>query len=445
MNGINIASSKKDAIRLAIGAGIDMHNFGADFIEPLATLVEEGVFTEERIDRSVRIMLEAKFRLGLFENRYVDEEEAERFLANDEHKQASLEVARKSIVLLKNEKELLPLDDDPGRIFVTGPNADNLSVYGDWVLEQPQRPVTVLEGIRSAVPPEVEVDYYDCGNFGSLDEGNIAIAAIRAVPADVAIVAVGGNAIRYLQKENTLGESEDRTSIDMPGMQTELLQAIHATGTPVVMILLGGRPQAIPWEAENIPAIIEAWEPGMMAGHAVADVLFGKVNPGGRLPFTLLRSVGHIQNYYNHKPSQFFKTYKLSSHDVVYPFGHGLSYTSFSYADLVYPAQVGMKDGSFSISVRVSNTGDLRGDEVVQVYINDLLSSVTQPVKRLVAFQRITLDPGQSQAVTIDIPLERLELVNLDMERVVEPGKFRLMVGSSSRDIRREGIFEVTD
>jgi beta-glucosidase len=438
-----VAPNKKDAVRQAFDAGIDMHNHGAGFIEPMAELVREGVFSEKQIDHSVRIMLRAKFELGLFENRYIDVDAANEFNANPEHRSISLDIARKTIVLLKNEGSLLPLSTEQDNIFITGPNADNLSVYGDWVFPQPEKPITVLDGIRSLLGEGKSVDYYDCGNFRALNAERIAEAVKRAKKAKLAIVVVGGNGIRYLHDENTLGESEDRSDIDMPGMQHELVKAIHATGTPVIMVLLGGRPLAIPWEAENIPAIVQGWEPGMMGGQAVAEVLFGKVNPGGKLPITMLRSVGHIENYYNHKPSQFFLKYKLTSHENVFNFGHGLSYTTFEYKDLVFPEKVGAGESHVKISVNVANTGKVQGDEVVQVYINDMLSSLTQPVQRLVGFRRIPLEPGESQTVSFDIPLDNLKIVDINMKWVLEPGQFRLMVGSASDDIRHEGIFEV--
>ncbi len=442
-----VAGNQKEAVQQAVSAGVDVHMSGDGFVEPLVQLVTEGAIPIERIDRAVRKLLEAKFRLGLFENRYLDEKAVDHTLASKEHRQVALQLARESIVLLKNKGGILPLNKKTGSIFITGPNANNSSILGDWVVSQPVKNVsTVVGGIRDRVSADTKVDYYKCGNIASISQEDIHRAAERARKANVAILVVGGDDTRYadfieggvkyddrrkekLRPERTGGENIDRSCIDLAGRQLDLVRAVFETGTPTIVVLVNGRPLAINWIDKHVPAIIEAWQPGMEGGRAVAEVVFGDYNPGGRLPITFPRSTGHLQTWYAQRQTHSHIKYKFSDSSPLYEFGHGLSYTTFEYSNLQVPKRLLIGQG-LRASVDVQNTGQFTGDEVVQVYAKDMVSSVTTPIKKLVAFERITLQPGQKRRVDLAIPSNRLSLVNRKMTYAVEPGRFELMVGS---------------
>ncbi len=439
----HIAENNKDAVHIGVNAGLDVHMHGPEFMFHVEDLVNEGVIPAFRIDKATRKMLEYKFKLGLFENRYVDEETANTILFSKDHQKIALQMARESIVLLKNENNLLPLSNPKAKIFLTGPNANNLAQMGDWAGPQPDdQVVTVLEGMKS-IFTHGQINYFPCGKIGAITQKEIKQAAKNAKKADIAILVVGGNHYRFNDKgvlnkarpERTGGENVDLTSLELQGKQLELVKSVHKTGTPVVVVLIGGRPLAIDWLSKNIDGIVQAWEPGSMGGQAVAEVLRGDYNPGGKLPISMLRSTGHIGNTYDHKPSQFFMNYKFSdSTAFVYEFGYGLSYTQFVYTNLIFP-EVSAVEDNLPVQITVQNTGDREGDEVVQVYINDLVSSVTTPVKKLIEFRRIHLAPGQMKNVSFTIPADRLSLLDQKMKRVVEPGEFKLQVGNLTRKI----------
>ncbi|HCX26845.1 MAG TPA: beta-glucosidase, partial [Cellvibrionales bacterium] len=298
-----VAETQSEAVYQAVDAGLDMHMHGPNFLRPLIKLVEQGRITEARINAAVRPILLAKFRLGLFENAQVDASAATDILFNAKHKQTALELARQGIVLLKNDS-LLPLTQGK-KIFVTGPNANNHTMMGDWVFKQPEENITtVVEGLRAVAKPSTSIDYFDLGSqVKTLDPRQFTKAAKRAKAADVAIVVVGGNALRYDRKGKTAGENVARSTINLYGEQLALVQAVQASGTPTVVVLINSRPLAEPWLVENVDALIEAWEPGALGGQALAEIIFGEVNPSGKLPITIPRSVGHLQAIYNHKPS----------------------------------------------------------------------------------------------------------------------------------------------
>ena len=432
-----VAKTPKDAVRMAVSAGIDIHMHGEGFLDPLEQLVREGAIPESRIDRAVREILSAKFQLGLFENRYVDQSRIKKVLACREHKDLALQIARESIVLLKNEKSLLPLDKNIKSIFITGPNANNNSILGDWVVSQPSENITsILQGMRNNASSKTRIDYYPCGKIGAISDEDIRIAAQKAQKADVAVLVIGGNSnrcddegnIKGWRTERTSGENIARSGIGLVGRQLEMVRAVQKTGTPVIAVLINGRPLAIEWIAENIPAIVEAWEPGMEAGQAVAEVIFGEYNPGGKLPISILRNAGQIPHYYNHKPSHYYRKYKFGKTGPLYEFGHGLSYTSFRYQNLRLPKNISAGE-NLIISVEVENTGKRTGDEVVQVYTNDVVSSIVTPVRELKAFKRITLQPGEKRSVEFTISSDQLALFDQNMKRVVEPGVFQVMAG----------------
>jgi len=432
-----VAESQKEAVRQAIVAGVDMHMQGDGFTEPLLELLREGVVSEKRIDESVSRILAAKFRLGLFENRYVDPQKSAGVLACDDHQQVALEAARKSLVLLENRNGILPLSKSLKSILVTGPNADNNALMGDWTAPQPEKNViTVLEGIREKVSPGTRISYVDCGRVFEETGEKIKRAAREASRADVAIVVLGENEARYddqgnfnrRRQERSGGEGVDRDDLSLVGKQLELLKAVCQTGTPTVVVLINGRPLAIGWIAENVPAVLEAWEPGMAGGRAVAEALFGDINPCGKLAISIPRSAGQLPVWYNHPPSA-ENWYKYSTFEPLYPFGYGLSYTKFEYSNLRIPASVPY-GRDVEISVEVKNSGQRAGDEIVLLFVDDLVSSVTTPVKELKGFQRVSLEPGEKETVGFVLPFDELAFYNRKMEKVVEPGDFEVMISN---------------
>lgn len=432
-----VATSLQDADRMAVEAGIDMHMHGPGFLEPILDLVKQRRLDVHIIDAAVRRILTAKFRLGLFENRYVDPDAVAVQLATPEHRQLALQAARESIVLLKNQGRLLPLDDCISRLFVTGPNADTQAILGDWAVPQPpDHVVTVLQGLRNAVSQHTRVDYLDCGSLLTIDDAVIVAARRRAAAADVAVVVVGENPLRTTE-DKTEGENVARTDLDLPGRQQALIEAVVASGTPTVAVLINGRPLSVSWIAENVPALVEAFHPGMLGGQAVADVLFGFTNPSGRLPYTVPRTVGQLRAVYNHRPGDYFRTYRFTPNEPLFPFGYGLSYTSFRYDGVETPSEL-MAGSPVPVRVTLTNTGGVAGDEVVIVYLHDEYASVTRPVKEVVAFERVTLQPGETRSLTLTIEPGQLAFYNVEMARVIEPGDFTIFVGD------REARFKVT-
>lgn len=430
----HVAPNLKEAYRETVDAGLDMHMHGPGFMEGVIELVKEGKLSESQIDRGCKAILEAKFRLGLFENPFVDLKESEKILYNAEHTATALDAAEKGIVLLKNEN-LLPLDLGKYRnILVTGPNADNHTILGDWTLQQPEdKVVTILEGIQEAAGKD-KVTYYNYGDdVRQNSPEKVKAAAALARKSDLAIVVVGENPLRY-QKTKTCGENIDRMSIDLLGTQEALVKAIHATGVPTIVVLVGGRPLSVNWIAANVPALIQAWEPGSLGGTALANIITGKVNPSAKLPISIPRHAGQIQMIYNHKPSQYFHKYKDGASTPLYAFGYGLSYTTFDIsAPVLSKSKIGDKE-NVTATVEVKNTGKMEGTEIVQLYIRDLYSSATRPVKELKDFARVSLKPGESKTISFTVTPDKLAFFNRAMQYTVEKGEFEIMVGSSSMD-----------
>ena len=429
-----VVDSQKEACYLTVDAGMDMHMHGPDFLEPVMELVNEGRLKEERIDQSVRKILEAKFRLGLFEDPFVNEDKISESIHTSAHTSTALEAARKSIVLLKNEN-VLPLSTDKVKsIFITGPNASNHTLMGDWSFEQPEDNITTVhEGFELVKPQGIDLNYYNMGKqVIEITDQHIAEAVSRSKNHDVIVVVVGSNSLRYESKLKTNGENVARDNLDLVGKQQQLVEALHKTDKPLVVVLVNGRPLGVEWIAENVPAVIEAWEPGSAGGQAIAEVIFGQVNPSGKLPITIPRNVGQVPSYYNHKRAHYVKKYKWSKTGALYPFGYGLSYSKFTYGDPVLSkAEIAAGD-VVKVSVEVTNTSSLEGEEVVQVYISDLYSSVTRPMKELKAFERISLAPGETRKVTFELDEEAFAFYNLDMKRTIEAGEFLVSTGSSS-------------
>jgi len=429
------APTFKEAVYQSIDAGIDMHMHGPKFLKPLVELVKEGRISESRIDAAVRPMLLAKFRLGLFENAQVDASMAEKMMFTEEHKNTALDLARQSIVVLKNADDILPLQAGK-RIFITGPNADNHSIMGDWVLNQPEKNITtIVEGFREVAAGSTEIDYFDLGGSVKRIEGDqITRAASQAKSADVAIVVVGSNPLRYDRKGKTSGENVARSSIGLFGQQLDLVKAIHASGTPTIVVLVNGRPLAEPWIVENVSALIEAWEPGAEGGKALAEIVFGEINPSGKLPMTIPYSVGHLQAIYNHKPSTIVRRYADAPTENLHEFGDGLSYTQFEYGKVSLSHSTINESESTKASVTLLNRGKRAGDEVVQLYIRDDYSLVTRPVKELKGFTRVSLEAGETRKIHFDITPDMLSYFDIDMNWRIEAGDFTIMVGGSSRD-----------
>lgn len=460
------AKDMKEAVRQSVEAGLNVRcTFRSpdSYVLPLRELVKEGGLSEEVINDRVRDILRVKFLVGLFDTPYqTDLKGADEEVEKKENEEVALQASRESIVLLKNEKNVLPLDPSKIRkIAVCGPNADEhsyaLTHYGPLAVEV----TSVLKGIQEKMKDKADVlytkgcDLVDANwpeseliDYPLTDEEQKEIdkAVSQAKQADVAIVVLGGG-------QRTCGENKSRSSLDLPGRQLDLLKAVVATGKPVVLVLINGRPLSINWADKFVPAILEAWYPGSKGGIAVADILFGDYNPGGKLTVTFPKTVGQIPFNFPCKPSSQIDGGKNPGPDgnmsrangALYPFGYGLSYTTFEYSDLkISPAIITPNQKAY-VTCKVTNTGKRSGDEVIQLYVRDVLSSVTTYEKNLAGFERVHLKPGETKEITFPIDRKALELLNADMHWVVEPGDFTLMLGASFTDIRLNGTLTVVE
>jgi beta-glucosidase len=443
-HGHFVAADARQACALAVRAGVNIELPEPDCYRHLVDLVTEGVLQESELDELVAPMLYWKFRMGLFDDPYVDPAEAERVVGSEQHRPLALQAAVESITLLKNDG-LLPLSAEAlGTIAVIGPNAHRTLLGGYSGV--PKQEVTVLDGIRERVGERCRVLYSEgCGitvggswnqdevvpSDPEEDRRQIAAAVDVAREADVIVLAIGGNEQTSREAWN-LRHMGDRPSLGLVGRQDELVAALLATGKPVVVLLFNGRPLAVTQLAERAPAILECWYLGQENGRAVAQVLFGDANPGGKLPISVPRSAGHLPVFYNHKPSA-RRGYLFDDVSPLYPFGFGLSYTTFR-VDNVRLADSGIaRDGRTLVLADVANTGPREGSEVVQLYIRDRVSSVTRPVRELKGFQKVWLKPGERTTVTFEITADSLAFHDLAMNYVVEPGEFDVLVGTSSR------------
>ena len=448
-----VANTYEDGIAQAVNAGLNIRTHftpPADFILPLRKAVADGKISQETLDKRVAEILRVKFWLGLFDNPYRGNgKQAEQIVHSKEHQAVSLEAARQSLVLLKNEMNLLPLSKSLRSIAVIGPNADErtqlICRYGPA-----NAPIkTVYQGIKERLPHTEVIYRKGCDIIDphfpesevldfpkTTEEARLMEEAIHAAKqAEVVVMVLGGN-------ELTVREDRSRTSLNLPGRQEELLKAVCATGKPVVLVLLDGRASSINYAAAHVPAILHAWFPGEFCGQAVAEALFGDYNPGGRLAVTFPKSVGQIPFAFPFKPGS-DESSSTSVYGALYPFGHGLSYTTFSYGDLkISPLRQGVQ-GDINISCKIKNTGKIKGDEVVQLYLRDEVSSVTTYTKVLRGFERISLEAGEEQIVHFRLRPQDLGLWDKNMNFRVEPGKFKVMIGSSSTDIRLHGRFEI--
>lgn len=443
----NVAANPAVAAKRALETGVDIELPYNQCNSTLVQQIKDGSLSEATLDKAVARVLRAKFLLGLFEAPYVDADEAQRVSETKESSLLALKAAREAITLLKNENNLLPLDRDRLRsIAVIGPNAGRVEL-GEYS-GGPTRKISVLQGIKDKVGDRIKVNYAEgCRITASEepswhrddvrlsnpadDDKRIAEAVRAARASDVAVVVVGDNVetTREAWAENHLG---DRDSLDLLGRQNDLVKAIVETGKPAIVVLIGGRALSVNYIAENVPAIFQGWYLGQETGVAVADALFGDYNPAGKLPVTIPRNVGQVPYYYYHKPTA-RRGYLFSDKEPLFAFGHGLSYTTFKYANLrVTPDKTGPQ-GQATVTVDVTNTGGMAGDEVVQMYVRDEVGSLTRPVKELKGFTRVHLRPGETKSVQFAITLYKLSFLDEDMNRVVEPGMFSIMVGPSSR------------
>lgn len=431
----SVVGSREEAYALTLDAGLDVNMHGPDFYYRVLEMVADGKISEKRIEQSVRKILESKFELGLFENPFVDEATAGEVLFNDAHKETALELARQGVVLLKNE-DILPLNANRyKRVLVTGPNANNQSILGDWAMVQPEENVvTVYEGLKM-VSPQTHFTLQPMDwNIREMQQSQVVEASRLASQHDLAVVVVGENSMRYHWTEKTCGENSDRYDLNLYGLQQELVEAIHKTGTPVIVVLVNGRPLTTEWIADNVEALIEAWEPGSFGGQAVAEIIYGDVNPSAKLPITIPRHVGQIQTYYNYKLTSKWFDYATGDSSPLYEFGYGLSYTTYEYGKPTLSEREIGKNGTLNVSFDIVNTGKVAGTEIVQLYIRDECSSVTRPLKELKDYKRVSLKPNETKRVEFTITPDKLAFYNIDMDYVVEPGLFTVMVGSSSRD-----------
>ena len=430
------AKDNKDAFLQSINAGMDMHMHGLEWQEDVCQLVREGKLSESRIDESVRRILEIKFRLGLFEHPYGDVKSRDKVINSQEHKQTALEATRNSIVLLKNENGLLPLDASKyKKVLVTGINANDQNIMGDWSEVQPEDKVfTVLKGLR-LIEPNTDFEFVDQGwDPRNMNPKNVDEAVAKAKECDLNIVCCGEYMMRFRWNDRTSGEDTDRDNLDLVGLQNDLIKRIYESGKPTVLVIISGHPLSVTWAAKKLSAVINAWEPGQFGGQAIAEILYGKVNPSAKLAMTMPCSVGQIQTIYNHHPSAFFHPVVCGTSEPLYPFGFGLSYTTYKYSNLVLDKTSISKDGNVKASVTITNTGNRDGVEIAQLYIHDVVASAEQSVKKLEGFKRVALKAGESKIVEFDITPDKLAIYNASMQYGVEPGDFEVMIGGSSKN-----------
>lgn len=434
-----VARNKREAAILALRAGIDMDMQGYVYNEVLLQLVQDGVISEKMIDASVKDILRLKFKLGLFDDpyRYCNKQREKEILLSNENRKVAREVARKSMVLLKNNNQLLPLKKDIRTLAVIGPLSDDSdNILGEWRGRgEAKDAVSLLRGIRSKVDSRTRVLHAKGCNIDDHNKSGFKEAIATAKKANVVLLVMGESA-------RMTGEAHSRAFIGLPGVQLDLVKEIYMTGKPIILVIMNGRPLALSWENEHLPAILETWQLGTEAGNAIADVLFGDYNPSGKLVATFPRVTGQVPVYYNHKntgrPGTNDGRYNARYIDLpvepLYPFGFGLSYTTFSYSHLSLSADTMAMDDTLEVKVTVRNIGKCSGEEVVQLYLRDIFASVTRPVKELKDFRKIYLEPGQDSEVSFTVDRSMLEFYDINMHWKAEPGVFHVMIGTNSAD-----------
>lgn len=474
----NTAANKQQAGINALEAGLDIELPETScYDEKLIEAVKIGLISEEVINESVRRHLQMKFRLGLFENSTAQISLTDSVFETKEQRKLARQAARKSIVLLKNENNLLPLDKDINSLAVIGPSANSTrNLLGDYAYsahvdskEDAIPIVDIFQGIKNKVGDNTELNFAPgCSIMGESQNG-FSQAVKTAQNSDVALLVLGGKSglsgmggdenedsdsesvdfaevsfsTEIKETSDTTGEHHDRTNLKLPGVQQELLQEIYKTGTPIVLVLVNGRPLAIEWASQNIPGILETWLPGEEGGNAVADVIFGDFNPGGKLPVSIPKNTGQLPINYNRKPMSHNRDYVFADNRPLFPFGYGLSYTNFKYKN-IETQKINTENGlEIEIEIGVENTGKLQGEEIVQLYINDPIASRTRPIKELKAFQRVSIQPGETKRIEFILNSEQLAFYNENMELCLEEGKYNILIGSSSEDIRLKDCFEI--
>jgi len=455
------AATAEEAASQSIHAGLDVDLSGTGYGSNLLKAVQQGLVEPAVLDTAVARVLRMKFNLGLFDHPYVDEKMVAQKVATTQNKTVARQVARESIVLLKNDQHILPLSKSLKRIAVIGPNADNpYNQLGDYTAPQADGKVqTLLTGIRAAVDKNTKIDYVKGCAIRDTSNSDIAAAVAAAKQADAVVLVLGGSSARDFKTSyqatgaanvdpNTVsdmesGEGFDRVSLDMMGDQIKLLKAIQATGKPLVLVTIMGRPLNLNWAADNVPAIVNAWYPGQEGGLAVADVLFGDYNPAGRLPISVPRSVGQLPVHYNHTKPKHHDYVEMSAKPL-YAFGYGLSYSSFDYSNLQVSLKEAEHDFACTVSFDVVNNGKLAGDEVAQLYVVDEVSSVVTPVMQLKRFERKNIAAGKKERYSFQLTKEDLKLWSPSKVWKIEKGKFKFLVGASSDDIRLKGEMELT-
>jgi beta-glucosidase len=458
------AIDAKDSVRQSLEGGMNVKThfrIPETFILPLRELVKEGKVSMKTLDDRVRDVLRVKFTVGLFDTPYVKDADATEKLVNSaEHQKIALEAARESIVLLKNDKNILPLSKNISSIAVIGPNADNKSnMTYRYGVSRINDGITALDGIKNKLGAKVTVNYAKgCeltnANWANeeilptplsqTEKDDIESAVAAAQKSDVAVIFVGDQTDAFQRPGPlTVGESASRTSLDLPGRQLDLIKAVMAVGKPTIVVLINGRPMSINWVDKNVSGILETWFPGGHGGTAIADVLFGDYNPGGKLTSTFPKSAGQIPFNFPSKPNAQWEKEKSRVNGALYYFGHGLSYTTFAYGNLKITPEKQALDGNVTVSFDVKNTGAREGTEIAQLYTRDVVSSVITYEKNLRGFERVNLKPAESKTVTFTLKPEDLEMLDINMKWIVEPGMFKIMIGSSSEDIRLNGQFEI--
>jgi beta-glucosidase len=448
-----LAENLKEASALAANAGMDVSiSFNQGYLHEMTKNVEEGKVSIKTIDRSVRRILEIKYRLGLFDNPFVDPQRAVEVSHTEKNQELALQAAREGIVLLKNKDGMLPLNKNIRSIAVIGPNAnDEKNQLGDYTSRVVlQDIVTVLDGISNKLGEDAKITYVKGCNVKGDELNEIDKAAKAARNAEIAVLVLGENEWQKEEKQGTAGEGYDVATLELTGKQKELARKVMASGTPTIVVLINGRALAIPWIDENAQAIVEAWIPGEKGGDAIADVLFGDYNPGGKLPVTFPRHAGQLPVYYNYKPSKSYwlekgwgNSYADIDYRPLYEFGHGLSYTTFEYKGLDISPESSGPNGQFQITTEIKNTGKRAGSEVVQLYLRDKISSFVRPVIELKGFTRVWLEPGESATVSFVLTNDEMKMLDKYLDWIVEPGEFDILLGSSSEDIRLKGTLQI--
>ena len=435
-----VARNYKEASLYSVEAGMDMNMHGPEFYDFIVALVKEKKLSIDRVNEACSKILYAKFQLGLFENRFVDTSNVADNVFIKTHLDKAEEIADNSITLLKNSNSLPINNSNSKQILVTGPNAHNHTTLGDWHFEQPEENVvTIFEGIRQVGENyNHKVDYYDSGiKIRNIQDSKIKATAEMSTNYDHVFVVVGDNSLRYTWEggksfQKTAGENKARSFLGLPGKQLDLVKSVHEKNKNLTVVYVSGKPISEPWIEDNIKSIIHAWEPGSMGGKSLGKIVFGEINPSGKMPMTTARSVGQLTMVYNHKPTNYIHKYAFEKTKPLYPFGHGLSYTNFSISAPKLSKSKWNGKGSLEVETVVTNTGNMAGAETIQLYIRDKFSSVTRPVLELKAYNKITLQPGESKIVSFSLTAESFAYYNIDMEYLAENGDFIIYTGSSS-------------